>query len=182
MSYDLSVEALAATPEMHLIALLHRVDGPEDLARIAQALPASAYDPSLKAFASILSKSQQETLTAALLRRLELGVPAEIEAQILDDIRTAIDGYWTGFDFFCTVIGNHAATLQLDRLVQPLLRRAIFCSSLLQDFVSEHRHPPEAWLNEIRRRRASLDFVELAPDLRDALPDLDKALAAFRPD
>lgn len=172
-------EILATLPDHQLRDLPMLITNPEDLAEIAQALPASGYDPSLKAYDSILSKNQQETLANALLRRVNNGVPPGVEAAIMDGVREAMDGYWTGFQGFCQVIVSHSAALNLNRMVQPLLRRAIFCHTLLREFARVHSRPPQGWLDEIHRRRANLDFVELYPDLADALPGLDKALANF---
>ncbi len=170
---DLSPQALCQYGPEQFQSLVSRSD-PKTLERVAAALSASVYDPDLKAFMAVISKSQQGLLVELLLKVLP-SLPDNSQASILDSLRDTLDGYWTDFGDFTTAIVLHASSPLLDPLVLPLEERAIFCVDLLASFKQTGKTPPSSWLEAIRQRRAESDFVELSSDLQQ----LDALLAAI---
>ena len=170
---DLSPRALSGYDLEQFQSLVSRSD-PKTLARVAVALPASVYDPELKAFIAIISKSQQGLLLELLLKVLP-ALPVDSQVSILDSLRDTIDGYWTDFGEFTAAIAHYAFSPLLDPLVLPLLGRAFFCADLLASFEQIRKAPPSNWLEAIRQHRAQSDFVESSTDLKK----LDALLAAI---
>jgi hypothetical protein len=172
---DLSPQALSYYGPEQFQSLVSRSD-PKILERVAAALPASVYDPELKAFMAIISKSQQGLLVELLLNVLP-ALPDDSQVSILDSLRNTIDGYWTDFGDFTAAIALHASSPLLDPLVLPLLCRVYFCADLLASFKQTGKTIPSNWLEAIRQRRAQSDFVELSTDLPFALQQIDILLA-----
>jgi hypothetical protein len=170
---DLSPRALSGYDLEQFQSLVSRSD-PKALERVAAALPASVYDPELKAFIAIISKSQQALLVELLLKVLP-ALPVNSQVSILDSLRDTINGYWTDFGEFTAAIALYTSSPLVDPLVLPLLRRAFFCADLLASFEQIGKAPPPDWLAVIRQRRAQSDFVESSTDLKQ----LDALLAAI---
>ena len=169
---DLSPESLSLLPLDDLAYRIATCTDPQSQEEIACSLGASCYDPELRAFTALLSKSQQGVITEALLQNLPV-LPAENHQHILAGIAAAIDGYYTDFAVFTNAIAAQAASPLLDPLVIPLLRRAEFCVALLTSFQMLRRTLPPPWLTAIRQRRDRSDFVETSLDLVYSLQRLD---------
>jgi len=149
---------------------------PDRLVALATCLPEAVLDHEQRAYVAVLSRGRQALLMDLLLDRVA-GLPDASREAILSSVGQAVDGYWCAFSPFTDVLAKHLDAPGLGGLVLPRLQRAIFCADLLTSLRAAGVAGPAEWLAEIRRRRATQDFVEQAWDLPSTLQRLDELLA-----